>query len=390
MAYNGLLLGIKMRATTISQLFEDLTDPRMDRRKSHSLINILTISLCAIISGCEDFCAIEAYGIAKLSWFKTFLDLPNGVPSHDTFNDVLNRLKPTEFAEAFTRWVSLLGDLDGDIVALDGKVMRRTLDKVNGCPAIHLVSAWSVQNNLCFGQVKVSDKSNEITAIPKLLKLLDIEGATITTDAMGCQFAIGNQIVAAKADYVFALKGNQGEFYDDVALYMDTPLKTAFVNVAHSVCQSVEGEHGRIAQREVWQTTDVQWLIERHPRWASIKGIIVVNSTRQETGKAETNEHRYYITSHADKPAAFIAHAIRSHWHVENKLHWQLDVSFGEDLNRLRSGYAAENFSLMNKVALNLLKNERSTKVGIKTKRLKAGWHDKYLMKVITTGFKAV
>jgi hypothetical protein len=211
-----------MRATTISQLFAALTDPRMSRRRDHSLLNILTISLCAIISGCEDFNAIEMYGKSKLDWFKTFLDLPNGIPSHDTFNDVLNRLKPTEFAEAFTRWVSLLGDLDGDIVALDGKVMRRTLDKVNGCSAIHLVSAWSVHNNLCFGQVKVSGKSNEITAIPKLLKLLDIEGATTTTDAMGCQFAIGDQIVAAKADYVLAFKGNQGEFHDDVKLFMES------------------------------------------------------------------------------------------------------------------------------------------------------------------------
>jgi predicted transposase YbfD/YdcC len=379
-----------MRAITISQLFADLTDPRMNRRKKHSLVNILIISLCAIISGCEDFNAIEAYGKAKLDWFETFLDLPNGIPSHDTFNDVLNRLKPAEFAEAFTRWVSLLGDLDDDIVALDGKVMRRTLDKVSSCPAIHLVSAWSVKNNLCFGQVKVSDKSNEITAIPKLLKLLDIEGATITTDAMGCQFAIGDQIVEEKGHYVLALKGDQGEFHEDVKLFMDTHLKTKFVNVAHSVSKSVDGEHGRIAQREVWHTADVQWLIERHPRWQSIKGIIMVNSTRQETGQEETNEHRYYITSHADKSAEFLAHAIRSHWHVENKLHWQLDVSFGEDLNRNRSGYAAENFSLMNKVALNLLKNELSVKVGVKTKRLKAGWDNRYLMKVLSVGFKSV
>jgi predicted transposase YbfD/YdcC len=376
-----------MKDTTISQTFSHLTDPRMNRAKRHSLVNILTISICAIICGCDDFSSIEEYGKSKLSWFEQFLDLSNGIPSHDTFQDVLNSLKPTEFAEAFTQWVSRLGNLDGDVVALDGKVMRRTLDKANGNPAIHLVSAWSVQNNLCFGQVKVSDKSNEITAIPVLLKLLDIEGATITTDAMGCQFAIANQIVDTKANYVLALKGNQGEFHDDIKLFLDTQLKSQFASIKHSVDRSVDGGHGRVEQRNVWLCDDVEWLIERHPRWRSINGIIVVESTRQEKGKNETYERRYYITSHQDKDANFMAHAIRSHWHVENKLHWQLDVSFNEDQNRLHSGYGAENFALMNKIALNLLKNECSVKLGVKNKPLKAGWDNDYMMKVLTVGF---
>ena len=379
-----------MKETTISQTFSKITDPRINRCKRHSLVNILTISICAIICGCDDFSAIAEYGKSKKDWFKQFLDLSHGIPSHDTFQDVLNRLKPAEFAEAFTQWVRQLGELNQDIVALDGKVMRRTLDKANGNPAIHLVSAWSVKNNLCFGQVKVSDKSNEITAIPALIQLLDIEGATITTDAMGCQFSIGDQIVEAKADYVLALKGNQGEFHDDIKLFLDTHLKSGFTDVEHTVFKSVDGEHGRIEQRTVWLTKDTQWLIERHPRWQSVKAIAVVNSIREVKGKGETTEQRYYITSHDDKTAEFIAHATRSHWHVENKLHWQLDVSFNEDQNRLRSGYGAENFSLMNKIALNLLKNERSVKVGVKNKRLKAGWDNDYMMKVLTVGFKSV
>ena len=343
----------------------------------------------AIICGCDDFCSIEEYGKSKIEWFKQFLDLPNGIPSHYTFNDVLNRLKPSEFSEAFTQWVTRLGSLKGDIVALDGKVMRRTLDKASGSPAIHLVSAWSVQNNLCFGQVKVSDKSNEITAIPKLLQLLDIEGATITTDAMGCQFSIAEQIVSAKADYVLALKGNQGEFHDDIKLFMDTQLSREFSEVAHSVSKSVNGDHGRIEERNVWLSTDVEWLAKRHPRWKSIKGIVVVDSSRTVQGKT-SNEKRYYITSHENKTSEFIAHTIRSHWHVENKLHWQLDVSFNEDQNRLRSGNAAENIAMMNKIALNLLKNEKSVKVGVKNKRLKAGWDNDYMMKVLTVGFSSV
>ena len=377
------------KETTISKAFGSITDPRVNRTKRHSLTNILTISICAIICGCDDFSSIEEYGKTKHNWFKEFLDLPHGIPSHDTFSDVLNRMNPIEFSSAFTQWVSSLGRLEKDVVAIDGKVMRRTMDKANGNPAIHLVSAWSVNNNLCFGQVKVTDKSNEITAIPALLELLDIEGTTITMDAMGTQYKIADQIVAENADYVLAMKGNQGEFHDDIKLYLDQKIETNFTDVAHSAFESVDGNHGRIEQRKVWLVSGIDWLIERHPKWHSTKGIIAVDSTRDIRGKI-SNERRYYITSHEGKTAEFIAHAIRSHWAVENKLHWQLDVSFNEDNNRLRSGHAAENISLMNKVALNLLKNERSLKLGVKNKRLKAGWDDDYLMKVLTVGLLTV
>ena len=357
----------------------------MNRTKKHPLINILTISICAIIAGCDDFQSISEYGKSKKEWFEKFLDLKNGIPCRDTFNDVLNRINPHEFTDAFTQWVCSLGDLKNDVLALDGKVMRGTLDKANGNPAIHLVSAWSVKNNMCFGQVKVSDKSNEITAIPKLLAMLDIEDATITTDAMGTQYKIADMIINKNADYILALKGNQGEFHDDIKLYLDTQVNEHFTSITHDVFNDINGDHGRIENRKVWITYEVDWLRDRHSRWSSIKGIIVVESTREVNGKT-TYERRYYITSHHDKPAKFIADAIRSHWHVENKLHWQLDVSFNEDYNRLRSGNAAENFSLMNKVALNLLKNEKSIRLGVKNKRLKAGWDNDYMMKVLTVG----
>jgi len=378
-----------MKETTISKAFGEITDPRINRRLRHPLVNILTISICAIICGCDDFHSIEEYGKSKINWFKSFLDLDNGIPSHDTFNDVMNRLKPKEFSHAFTQWVSQLGDLRDDIVSIDGKAMRRTLDKASGASAIHLVSAWSAKNNFCFGQIKVNEKSNEITAIPLLIDLLDIKGATITMDAMGCQFAIADKIVDSQADYVLALKGNQGEFHDDIKLFLETNLKDDFKNTPHTVSNSVTSDHGRIEQRNVWLTSDVQWLIERHPRWKSIKGIAIVDSIRDLQGKV-SREQRLYITSHGTKSADFIANAIRSHWLVENKLHWQLDVSFNEDHNRLRSGYAAENLSMMNKIALNLLKNEKSVKVGVKTKRLKAGWDEAYMMKVLTVGFNSV
>ena len=378
-----------MKETTISQVFNKISEPRNAASVRHPLINILTITVCAIISGCDNFNDIEEYGKSKIKWFRKFLDLKHGIPSHDTFNDVLNRINPDEFNTAFIQWVSEISNRKEGVIALDGKVMRRTLDKVSGMSATHLVSAWSVENNFCLGQVKVSDKSNEITAIPVLLELLNIKGSTITMDAMGCQYKIGDQIVDKGADYVLGLKGNQGEFFDDVKLYLDSQLACKFKEKTHSVHSSITGDHGRIETREVWLVADVDWLIARHPRWKSLKSIALICSKREVNG-IESYEQRYYISSHKDKDAEFMAHAIRCHWHVENKLHWQLDVSFNEDQNRLRSGYAAQNISLINKVALNLLKNERSVKVGIKGKRLKAGWDNAYMMKVLTVGLNIV
>ncbi|RLV61062.1 ISAs1 family transposase [Parashewanella curva] len=375
-----------MKTTTISQHFANLPDPRIKRTQHHPLVNILTITLCAVICGCDNFNAIEEYGKSKKQWFETFLDMPHGIPSHDTFNDVLNRLSPKAFHAAFTEWVKHLCELNEDIIPLDGKTLRRTIDKVNGVAAIHIVNAWSVKNNLCLGQMRVDDKSNEITAIPKLLELLDIEGATITTDAMGCQFKIADKIVEKQANYIFALKGSQGEFFDDIKLFLDTELESGFNRVTHDVFEEIDKDHGRIEQRKVWVTSDVEWLRERHSKWSSLNSIAVVESIREQKGIEKSMERRYYISSHLTPKAEYIAGAIRSHWFVENKLHWQLDISFDEDSCRLRSGNAAENMATMNKTALNMLKNEKTAKVGIKSKRLKAGWDEDYLMKVLTVG----
>lgn len=384
--YNGLCLFKTMKPTTISTCFANLTEPRMKRTQHHPLVNIITITLCAVICGCDNFTAIAEYGKSKKKWFETFLDMPYGVPSHDTFNDVLNRLCPKAFHEAFTKWVKHLCEIDEDIIPLDGKTLRRTLDKVNGVPAIHIVNAWSVRNNLCLGQMRVDNKSDEITAIPKLLELLDIEGATITTDAMGCQFKIADKVIDKRANYIFALKGSQGEFYDDVKLFLDSELESKFKEVKHDIFEEIDKDHGRIEQRKVWVTSDVTWLKERHKKWSSLNSIAVVESTREQKGAEKTTERRYYVSSHLEPDAEFIAQAIRSHWFVENKLHWQLDISFDEDSCRLRSGNAAENMAIMNKIALNMLKNEKTVKVGVKSKRLKAGWDEEYLMKVLTVG----
>lgn len=376
-----------MTETSITQAFSSLEDPRNKYPPSHSLLNIITIAICGVICGADNFSAIEEFGKSKEEWFASFLDMPHGIPSHDTFTDVMNRLDSRAFADCFTQWVNGLADAKEDVLALDGKVMRRTLDKANGAKATWLVSAWSVANNVCFGQEKVDDKSNEITAIPKLLALLDIKGCTVTIDAMGSQTKIADDIVDKKGNYLIGLKGNQGNLHDDVTLFLDDLTEQRISGYSVDKHIDVNGDHGRIETRTTWFTTDIQWLKERHPKWATINGIAVVESQRESNESGKT-ERRYYITSHSDKSAEEIGTIIRRHWHVENKLHWQLDVSFDEDNCRLRSGHAAANFSLLNKIALNLLKNEKSVKVGIKTKRLKAGWDENYMMKVLTVGFK--
>jgi len=373
-----------MTQTTLSEIFNGFKDPRMERARRHPLINIITIAICAVICGADNFVTMAEFGRAKKKWFESFLDMPNGIPSHDTFNDVINRLDQSAFVSCFTQWIKQLATKDESVIALDGKVLRRTLDKINGGKAVWLVNAWSVANNMCFGQIQVNDKSNEITAIPKLLEMLDIKDATITIDAMGCQTEIGEKVIEQGGHFLLALKGNQGEFHQDVSLYLDSYIDNP-PSQAPAPYQSVDGDHGRIETRKTWLVSDIDWLLKRHPRWATVKGIAVVESERLIGNKSST-ERRYYITSHSDKDAKFINQAIRSHWCVENKLHWQLDVSFNEDQCRLRSGNAAANFSFLSKIALNLLKNEKTAKIGIKSKRLKAGWDENYMMKVMTVG----
>ena len=320
--------------------------------------------------------AVEEFGKAKEDWFTEQLALPHGIPSHDTFGDVFAAINTEQFSKCFSSWVADLAQLtEGEIIAIDGKCLRRSLDKASKKAAIHMVSAWAHHNSLVLGQVKVDDKSNEITAIPKLLSRLDIAGAIVTIDAMGCQKKIARQIIQQEGDYVLSLKGNQGHLHDDVITYFTSTLSP------EPALQTIDGDHGRIETRTVRVTDDITWLKERHS-WPGLRSIIAVTAKRELDNKV-SEETRYFLSSlSADSPGK-LAHAVRAHWAIENNLHWVLDVAFDEDSNRARKGHSAANLAIIRHIALNLIKREKTSKVGVKTKRLKAGWDNTYLLKVI-------
>ncbi len=305
--------------------FSSIDDPRVDRQKKHQLQDIFFITLCAVICGAGSWVAIEKFGRAKEGWFTELLGFQHGIPSHDTFGDVFSAIDYEQFSECFSSWVSDLANLtDGEIIAIDGKCLRRSIDKASRKAAIHMVSAWAQHNSLVLGQVKVDDKSNEITAIPKLLSRLDIAGTVITIDAMGCQKKIAQQIVQQDGDYVLSLKGNQGSLHEDVATYFTSPLSPEAAIV------TVDGGHGRIETRAVRVTDEIAWLKERHS-WAGLQSIIAVTATRESENKV-TEETRYFISSLGTNNPAKLEHAVRAHWAIENNLHWVLDIAFDEDV----------------------------------------------------------
>ncbi len=364
---------------TLIEHFKDLTDPRIERHKRHKLIDIVTITICAVISGAEGWENIEEYAYTKYDWLKQFLELPYGIPSHDTINRLFSRLKPKEFQNAFIKWVKSSSKIvSGEMVSVDGKTLRRSHDKKVGKKAIHIVSAWGSKMNMVLGQIKTDEKSNEITAIPELIDLLDLKGCIVTIDAMGCQKDIAEKIVINGADYVLALKGNQGNLYEDVKLFLDDALDNCDKNL--NFYETVDGDHGRIETRRYFATSDIEWLPSRH-LWKNLKSIAVVERERT-VGEKTTIERSYYISS-LKPDAKKIGIAIRSHWGIENKVHWILDVTFRKDDCRKRKGNVAENFAVVRHVALNLLKNEKTLKRSIKGKRLKAGWDNTYLAKVL-------
>ena len=320
--------------------------------------------------------AIEEFGKAKVDWFTELLSLQHGIPAHDTFGDVFAAIDSQQFSECFTNWVSDLANLtEGEVIAIDGKCLRRSIDRASKKSAIHMVSAWAQCNSLVLGQVKVDDKSNEITAIPKLLSRLDIAGTVITIDAMGCQKKIAQQIVQQDGDYVLSLKGNQGKLHEDVTTYFTSSLSPEAAIV------TVDGGHGRIETRTIRVTNEIAWLKERHA-WVGLKSIIAVTATR-ESGNKVTDETRYFISSLSANNPAKLEHAVRAHWAIENNLHWVLDIAFDEDSNRTRKGNSAANLAITRHIALNLIKKEKTSKVGVKTKRLKAGWNNDYLLRII-------
>jgi len=357
------------------QYFAELKDPRVERNRDHVLEEILLIAIAAVLSGAESWNDMEEYGKAKKDWLSTLLQLPSGIPSHDTFNRVFAALDAEELEKGFVAWVSSIARLTaGEVVAIDGKSLRGS-GTTSGKPIVHMVSAWASANNLVLGQRKVDDKSNEITAIPRLLEALELSGTVVTIDAMGCQKTIAAKIVDKKADYILAVKENQGHLLEEV--------KDSFrMLAADAVAEEIDCGHGRVEKRTCSVVADTS-LVEQAAQWPSLQGLVRIQAERYHkvSGKTE-REIRYYITS-LRPDAARLNAAIRQHWGIENKLHWALDVSFGEDRSRKRAGNSARNFSLLNRIALNLLRQETSLKRGIKGKRLKAGWDHAYLLKLL-------
>jgi len=367
--------------TTIVEHFANLKDPRVDRTKRHLLSDILTITLCAVICGADSWTDVEDFGICKEQWFKTFLKLPHGIPSHDTFGRVFAALDPEIFSTCFTQWISAVCEVSpGSLVAIDGKTLRRSFDRGSQQAAIHMVSAWVENYQLVWGQVKTEEKSNEITAIPKLLEMLALEGCIVTIDAMGCQKKIAEAIIEKKADYVLSLKGNQSTMAEEVKLFFDGALKTNWRDIPHDTHRTVHKGHGRIESRRYFVTSDVDWFADL-PEWKGLKSFGMVESERQ-VGDAVTRESRFYISSLLGEDAKTFAQAVRGHWGIENKLHWVLDMAFREDESRVRKDHAAANLSIFRRIALNLLKQE-PRKRGINGKRKICGWDENYLLKVI-------
>jgi len=371
----------ELTTASILEYFAAIPDPRIDRRRLHPLTTILVLSLLAVLCGADSFVAIEAFGQSKEAWLKTFLDLPNGIPSHDTLGRVFAILDPVGLADAFRTWMrSVAGLTRGGVIALDGKTLRRSF-RGRGYGFIHMVSAWSAQNRVVLGQVKTEEKSNEITAIPRLLELLQIKNCMVTIDAMGCQKEIAKKIVDGGADYLLAVKENQPTLSADIVTLFEEARQDPQLLASMDFHSTQEKGHGRKEIRRCWTTPLVDRVSQR-AQWENLHTLVRIESERTVDGQT-TQEQRHYICCRPSLSAKNAMADARSHWGIENGLHWVLDVAFREDDCRVRAGHAGENFAVMRHIALNLLKAVKGTKIGIKNRRLRAGWDHEFLLRVL-------
>lgn len=372
---------------TIQEHFSVVEDPRAEFLVEYNLLEMIIIAICAVICGANDWVAVVDWGTIKIAWLKQYLVLENGIPSHDTFRRVFLRINPEQFQQGFMAWIAAVFTLSkGQVIAIDGKEMHGSKSKKLGRRAIDMVSAWATTNRLVLGQRKVAEKSNEIIAIPELLKLLDLEGCLVTIDAIGCQTAIAGQIVEQGGDYLLSVKGNQGHLYDDIEFLFDAAHRSEFKGIDSDYAVSESSGHGRQEKRECWIIDDPQQLgfIRNGVAWAKLQTIIMIRSQRQE-GTKISSEDRYFISSAVADARQLLA-AKRAHWGIENDLHWTLDVAFREDTHQLEAGNGPANFAVLRHIATSLLKQEKSARCGIANKRLKAAWDDDYLLKVLQPG----
>jgi len=368
------------------ECFEGLPDPRMDRTRRHKLVDILVIGLASLLTGGEGFTDMESFGRARLDWLKTFLKLPSGIPSHDTFNRVFSAIDPHAFLNCFATWVQgVCPNLNDEVVAIDGKALRRALNDGQSMP--YIVSAWASDNGLVLGQVKVDEKSNEITAVPELLRALKLKGCIVTLDAMGCQKEIAAHIIEQHADYVLALKGNHATVHEEVRTFFEdavVPCATECADTAEKdkmdFHQTIEKGHGRIETRRYWQSTHIDWF-EDKPIWKGLESFGMVESIRKLKGKS-TIERRYYLSS-LPLDAQRFGQAVRGHWGIENSLHWSLDVTFREDDSRARTRNAAQNVATLRRIALNLIKKDRSRNCSLRSKRYIAAIEPDFLVHLL-------
>lgn len=374
----------------LHHVFADLPDPRIERSKRHQLLDLLTIALCAVLAGADNFVEIEEFGLARQAWFASFLDLPNGIPSHDTFGRVFARLDPLAFEACFLAWVQAIlprtdAPVAGDVVAVDGKVVRRSHDRGAGRPPITLVSAWASETQLILGQLAVAEDSNEIPAVPALLDLLDLQGALVTLDALHTQTATALAIREGGADYVLALKDNQPTTLAVVETFFSEAQQENWHGIAHQTLTTEDAGHGRLEARRYWTSSDAELLAYLNTgtlRWPDLGSVGMVQRERTSEGRT-SRETRYYLSSLPGEVAPFAA-AVRGHWGIENRQHWVLDVTFREDESRVRIGHAAENLGVVRRIALNRIRLDHSTKGSLNIKRHRAGWSHDYLLHLLT------